>query len=398
VVAPAAAVPAMAVPPAPTPVLHAPTPQPVVVPTITAAGQALVDSVKSDRTAQWVKNHTETAFRSGPTEDSVVFTRLPQWSTLKQIESKPDWLFLQYAGDGDTRQPGVGWVKASDVGGVDPPAIWLSGYKSGSVWTAFDATGKRIVEVPSGTLMEVLGGADFVSGTRVHVRLPGDGRTVPPSQGWVDGDTLARTRTPSLADLPWAYPEDLHADVRINVPYRTQLDGSDYAGANCGPTVLGMALESFGLNLPPTDVRGQVLNSEAFQPDDIDAGSFIWALAQVAQSHGLQTHGLYEGDGSGLHRWTVDEVRASLRVGQLVIVQVVYRGLPGREDSGYYGDHYVIITGLMGDNFLYNDPIGGAVAHEAPGYDRMMTPTELKRAMRASDTPYQYAAFGLARS
>src|SRR5437879_5798597 len=60
VVAPIA-VPTVAAPLAPTPVLRSPTPQPVVVPTITAAGQALLDSVKSDRTAQWVKNHTETA-------------------------------------------------------------------------------------------------------------------------------------------------------------------------------------------------------------------------------------------------------------------------------------------------------------------------------------------------
>src|SRR5437660_4108144 len=297
VAAPVGAVPANPVPLAPTPVPRIPTPQPLVVPTVTAAGQALLDSVNSDRTAQWVKNHTETTFRSGPNEDSVVFTRLPQWSTLKQIDSRPDWLFVLYGGDGDTRQPGVGWVKASDAGGVDPPVIWLSSARSGSVWSAFDASGKRSLDVPPGTLMEVLSGPEFVQGTRVHVRLPGDGRTVPPSQGWVDGDTLARTRTPSLADLPWAYPEDLHADVRINVPYRPQLDGTDYAGSNCGPTVLGMALESFGLNVPAPDVRGQVLNSEDFQPDDTDAGSFIWALAQVAQSHGLQAHGLYDGGG-----------------------------------------------------------------------------------------------------
>ena len=100
------------------------------------------------------------------------------------------------------------------------------------------------------------------------VRLPGDGRQVPPTEGWVDGDVLGRTRTPAPGDLPWAYPEDLRADVRINVPYRTQLDGSDFATANCGPTVLGMALESFGVNLPPTDLRGQVLTTtEDVRPD-----------------------------------------------------------------------------------------------------------------------------------
>ena len=46
----------VAAPLAPTVVPRVPTPQPVVVPTITPAGQALLDSIKSDRTAQWVKN------------------------------------------------------------------------------------------------------------------------------------------------------------------------------------------------------------------------------------------------------------------------------------------------------------------------------------------------------
>jgi len=367
----------------------------VVVPTLSSNGQTVLDSIRSDRTAQWVRNHTETALRSGPTNDAVVFTQLPQWSLLKQIESKPGWLLVQYSGDGDTRQPGPGWVRVSDVGRVDPPGVWLRSAQAGSVWSAPDASASRLVDVPASELMELVV-PDSIQGVRVHVRLPGDGRNVPPSQGWVDGNLIARSGTPSLRELPWAYPEDLHADVRISVPYRTQLDGSDYAGANCGPTVLGMALESFGVNVQPPDVRGQVLDSESTDPNDTDAGSFIWALADVAQTHGVQTHGLYEGDGV-LHHWSPDEIRVSLKTGQPVIVQVVYRGLPGRADSAYYGDHYIIITGLLGDNFLYNDPIGGAEAHEAPGYDRVMSPTQLRYAMRASDTTYAYAAFGLSR-
>jgi hypothetical protein len=163
--------------------------------------------------------------------------------------------------------------------------------------------------------------------------------------------------------------------------------------------VLGMALESFGLDLAPPDLRGQVLNREDMDPGDTEAGSFIWALAQVAQSHGLQTHGLYDdADGAELHHWNLDEIRASVRGGRPVIVQVVYRGLPGREASGYYGDHYIIVTGLMGDQFLYNDPIGGQVAHEAPGYDRLISPSELERAMHASDTGYAYTAFGVSKN
>jgi hypothetical protein len=377
----------------PTPVVAPPTP--VVVPTLTANGGSVLDSIKADRAAQWVKNHTETPLRSGPADDAQQFTLLPQWSLLKQLQSQPDWLLVQYSGDGDTRQAGPGWVRARDVGAVDAPTVWLTSARIGTLWTSFDASARRTVDVPRGTLMEVVS-TNAIQDTRVHVRSPGDGRAVPPTEGWIDGDSIARTAAPGLGELPWAYPEDLRADVRLSVPYRTQLDGSEFASANCGPTVLGMALESFGVNLPPSDVRGDVLNSENFDPGDTDAGSFIWALADVAQSLGVRAHGLYMADG-GLHRWTTDEIRASLQKGQPVIVQVVYRGLPGRGDSSYYGDHYVIITGLLGDNFLYNDPIGGFEAHEAPGYDRLMTAAQLERAMHASDTSYAFSAFGLGR-
>jgi peptidase C39-like protein len=386
-----AALPVSVVAPLPT---ATPLPTAVVVPTLTAGGQNALNAIRSDRTAQWVKNHTETALRSGPSDDASVFTRLPQWSLLKQIDTRPDWLMVQYSGDGHTREPGPGWVKASDVGAVDPPTVWLNTARAGTLWSTSDASASRLLDMPPATLMEVMG-AD-IQGTRVHVRLPGNGRNVPPAEGWVDGDSIARAAAPSFRELPKAYPLDLKADVRVNVPYRTQLDGSDYASANCGPTVLGMALESFGMNLPPPEVRGEVLNSENFDPSDTDAGSFIWALADVARDNGLQPHGLYDADGS-LHHWTMDEIRASLRSKQPVIVQVVYRGLPGREDSLYYGDHYIIITGLLGDQFLYNDPIGGREANEVPGYDRVMNADQLQHAMHASDSEYAFSGFGLSR-
>ena len=372
-------------------------PTAVVVPTVTAHGVDTLNAIRADRTAQWVKNHTETPLRSGPSDTSSVFTTLPQWSLLRQIGSRPDWVMVQYSGDGDTRQPGPGWVKASDVGAVDAPSVWLSTAKAGALWSAWDGSATRVLDLPGSTLMEVESGADFISGTRVHVSLPGNGRSVPPAEGWIDGDTVARAPAPSSADLPKAYPADLKADVRINVPYRTQLDGSDYAGANCGPTVLGMALESFGVNEPPPELRGEVLNSENFDPLDTDAGSYIWALADVARSYGLQPKGLYDADGT-LHHWTTDDIRASLQRGQPVVVQVVYRALPGRQDSGYYGDHFIIMTGLVGDQFLYNDPIGGHQANEIPGYDRVMSGAQLQRAMRASDTSYAFSAFGLSRN
>lgn len=369
---------------------------PVVVPTLTSSGQALIAGIVSDRSALWVKNHTESALRSGPEDAASVFTQLPQWTVLKTIESRPNWLKVQYSGDGQTRQAGPGWIKASDVGAIDAPAVWLASSRSASVWSASEASASRTLEVPPSTIMEAIGPA-LTAGTRVHVRLPGDGRSVPPSTGWVDADVLSRSRAPSVFEIPVAYPEALAADVRIRVPYRTQLDGSDFAGANCGPTVLGMALESFGVNLPPAEVRGQVLADESFEATDDDAGSYIWALADVAREHGLRVGGLYDSDGSTMHRWTTDEVRRAVLAGQPVILQVYYRALPGRGDSSYYGDHYIIVTGLIGESFLYNDPIGGAVARETPGFDRMISSSGLQKAMQASDTPYAFTAFSLSR-
>jgi hypothetical protein len=207
---------------------------------------------------------------------------------------------------------------------------------------------------------------------------------------------VSRGRTPSLEELPWAYPAVLAADVRIPVPYRTQLDGSDYATANCGPTSLGMALELFGIEVPPRTLRDEVMEAQETMWDD-QAGSFIWALARVAQRYGLKTFGLFEPDWSTFRRWSTDDVREEVRRGHPVILQVWFRGLPRRADSDYAGDHYIVVTGLLGDSFLYNDPLGGTPEHEGPGYDRVMTASELRRAMGASDYEYAYTGFALSR-
>jgi hypothetical protein len=231
-------------------------------------------------------------------------------------------------------------------------------------------------------------------GTRLKVRLPGDGRQVPPSEGWIDAGAVARAGAPGV--LPWAYPAVLSASVRMAVPYRTQLDGSPYASANCGPTVLGMVLEAFGRNIEPSSVRDQVLDAESFPRWDNDAGSYIWALATVAEANGIHTYGLYDDAAEQqFHRWTTDEIRDSVAQGRPVVVQVVYRGLPGRAASAYSGDHYIVVTGLVGDQFLYNDPIGGPI--EGPGWDRVISPAQLQRAMNASDRPYSHTAFAVAR-
>ena len=178
-------------------------------------------------------------------------------------------------------------------------------------------------------------------------------------------------------------------DVRIPVAYRSQLDGTPWAGANCGPTALGMGLGSLGIQVSSTELRRQVLNAQGIWGNNV--GSLIDALAKVASNQGARPIGLY--DGNRIGKWSVDDVRQQLRAGRPVIAQVRFRALPGRAGVRYYNDHYIILTGLSGEKFLYNDPLDS----DGPGANRLMTAAQLEAAMNASDQRYAYAAFALAR-
>ena len=76
-----------------------------------------------------------------------------------------------------------------------------------------------------------------------------------------------------------------------------------------------------------------------------------------------------------------------------MIVQVRYRSLPGRGGAYYFGDHYILVTGVVGDGFLYNDPID----IDGLGWDRVMSADRLRTAMDASDRRYAFSAFAVSR-
>ena len=174
------------------------------------------------------------------------------------------------------------------------------------------------------------------------------------------------------------------------VPYRSQLDGTPWAGANCGPTTLGMGLGSLGINVSSTELRRQVLNAQGMWGNNV--GTLIDALARVASSNGARPIGLFDGN-NRVARWSLDDVRQQLRAGRPVIAQVRFRALPGRAGVRYFADHYIILTGLSGESFLYNDPLDS----DGRGADRLLTAAQLEAAMNASDQRYAYAAFALAR-
>ncbi|HEY3081719.1 MAG TPA: C39 family peptidase [Chloroflexota bacterium] len=187
---------------------------------------------------------------------------------------------------------------------------------------------------------------------------------------------------------------------RLAVPYRSQLDGNPYEEADCGPAVMAMVLAAYGRYVPTGEVRGLVNDLQGTW-GVYEAGSFIENLAVIAGRYGLQARGLFPatpGAGKGkpgknvLRRWTLAELRRALEAGQPVVPQVRYRSLPGHEESDYWGDHFVVLTGYDGDAFVYHDPVD----RHGPGEDRRVPAAQLDAAWRTSEFPYAaFAVVGL---
>jgi LysM repeat protein len=265
---------------------------------------------------------------------------------------------------------------------------WLRTQRTADLFKAADATSSKLHPLPLGARLERLDG--FRSG-RIQVRDPGDGRNRQAMTGWVDAFDLDVGRAPATRELAQAYPADTAMDIsHVFAPYRTQLDGSAYAEANCGPTAVGMALDAFGVAVPSRQLRAAALDAQHMYGNGV--GTLITALAQVVQQNGLSALDLRDGSGA-LRRWGLDDIRAHIQAGHPVIVQVRYRSLPGRGGAYYFGDHYILVTGIVGDGFLYNDPID----IDGLGWDRAISGSTLRVAMNASDQRYAYAAVAVGR-
>src|ERR1700687_250010 len=87
-------------------------------------------------------------------------------------------------------------------------------------------------------------------------------------------------------------------------PYRTQLDDSTYARADCGPAVLGMALDAYGINLDTLDLRRLTHTYQGTWPK-VRVGTALQHMAHVAADYGVPSNGLYDAD-EAFHEWSVD--------------------------------------------------------------------------------------------
>jgi hypothetical protein len=266
-------------------------------------------------------------------------------------------------------------------------AGWLRSEEPTPLYKTPDRSSSVLHPLPAGVRLERLEGP---RGSRLQVRDPGDGKTRQAMTGWVEAASLAPGTAPGSRELPLAYPADTDMDIaHVFAPYRSQMDGSPYAAANCGPTAVGMAMEAFGVSLPGRQVRAAALDAQHIYGNGV--GTLITALAAVAQQQGLSVAGLY--DGGGVHRWSLDDIRAQVQQGHPVVVQVRYRSLPGRGGAYYFGDHYILVTGVVTAGFLYNDPMD----IDGVGWDRVISADRLRTAMNASDQRYAYAAFAVGR-
>ncbi|HEV7662702.1 MAG TPA: LysM peptidoglycan-binding domain-containing protein [Chloroflexota bacterium] len=268
-------------------------------------------------------------------------------------------------------------------------AGWLRSRQIADLYKSADAASSKLHQLPGAARLERLDG--FRNG-RIQVRDPGDGRIRQAMTGWVNATDLDVGRAPATRELPLAYPADTAMDIsHVFAPYRSQLDGSPYAEANCGPTAVGMALDAFGMSVPARQLRAAALDAQHMYGNGV--GTLITALAQVVQQNGLAAMDLRDGAGA-LRRWSLDDIRAHIQVGHPVIVQVRYRSLPGRGGAYYFGDHYILVTGVVGDGFLYNDPID----IDGLGWDRVISSTTLRTAMNASDQRYAFTAVAVGRN
>lgn len=221
--------------------------------------------------------------------------------------------------------------------------------------------------------------------------IPARMRISGPIGGSNDGQTSTRGRigptpppiryagVPAVsAEASWLGPGRLW----LGVPHRSQFDGTFYAETNCGPASLGMILEAYGLRYPTDAIRGEV---NRFQGDaNPDSGTSLGAVALVGQRAGLYPVGLQR-------RWSSDDVRAHLAAGRPIITLVRFADLPGNSGSDLATNHYIVLTGLAGDQFIYND----SAYVQGAGRGLLIPPDVLDRAWDNSVIPGQAVAFSL---
>jgi hypothetical protein len=167
------------------------------------------------------------------------------------------------------------------------------------------------------------------------------------------------------------------------MPHRSQFDGSYYAETNCGPASLAMVLESYGLAYATDALRGEVNRLQG--SNDPNQGTSLYAISSVAQRAGLSPMGLNR-------RMSITDVRDHLNAGRPIITLTRFADLPGNNRFDPATNHYIVLSGMSGDQFIYND----SAYAQGNGRGLLISPENLERAWANSLVPGQAVAFALA--
>lgn len=277
----------------------------------------------------------------------------------------------------------------------------FDGLPAGTYHLAVTLPAEYVPTTDAGDDVDVADGADspeldFGLISRSAAGLPPDG---------VDADAASDDEQiialASVTSLPLRFAEgrDLMNQVQrrmlgdgliwLGVPFRSQMDGGDFQYVNCGPASLTMVLAGFGLDVGPSQVRDYLNN--LIDNFNTDLGTSLDSLSRIATEAGLTPMDLYS-DKGGYRNWSTDAVRWHVQQGHPVITLVKYRNLPGHTSSLSEFDHYIVITGLTPNGFIYND---GAFATTL-GYGLEISDVELEYAWDNSSIPHHAVALGLA--
>jgi hypothetical protein len=215
----------------------------------------------------------------------------------------------------------------------------------------------------------------------------------------MDDEQIIALASVSSLPLRFAQGRDLMAQVGrrvlgdglvwLGVPFRSQIDGGDFQYVNCGPASLTMVLAAFGLEVGPSQVRDYLNN--LIDNFDTDLGTSLDVLSRIGKEAGLTPMDLYS-DGGGYRNWSPDAVRWHVQQGHPVITLVKYRNLPGHSRSLSEFDHYIVISGLTPNGFIYND----AAFASTLGYGLEISDIELEYAWETTSIPHHALALGLA--
>lgn len=339
----------------------------------------------------WVETLHPTTLWSRPESPRDPLGEVMEGHRLRVFGGQGGRLLVYHGGGGEEDDyASEGWVDLADVAPAGAPK-WVMARWELDVRRVLSPSAPLSARLPARSVLEVLEDR----GKDLRVFFLGDGRTREAVEGWVKasevgaaGKMLAAERR-GMRLLTRSEVVSLQSGdgLWIKVPYRTQLDGSPSASANCGPASVGMVLESFHSFLPTQELRAAANKLQGTSGPD--SGFAIEHLKSLAERYGLKGHDLYAGE--AFKRWSLKDLRAHLIQGHLVIPQLRFRLMPGRAESDSWDDHYVVISGMRGDDFIYNDSVDA----DGPGYGRVMSAEALVRAWGGSNFPF--AAFAVSK-